>query len=156
MDKDLEKKYQAQIRKHPHPGAMWQDVKEKRCKPCGENSPYADHAEKQSGAEDGEESREHPRANPDEHTFRPSQDIQSARLAAEVTEEVQGRVHKLMAVAKQILTEQQYTVFVLLAVKEPHLTEREAAKVMSITPGRVHQLRVKAFEKLQEAYEKRT
>lgn len=77
--------------------------------------------------------------------------------AARATEnEVKERVKKLLELSKQILTEQQYHVFVMMAVKEPHLTVREVAKVMSLSSARVGQLWQAARKKLEKAYEQRT
>lgn len=94
--------------------------------------------------------KENPRANPDS-----LDDDQGFYAARETENEVKGRVTKLLSLAKQILTEQQYNVFVMIAVKEPHFTEREAAKVLNVTPGRVHQLWDAARAKLQKAYTER-
>lgn len=97
------------------------------------------------------EINENPRANPD--------CLDQAMSMYEINEsdkEVQGRVRKIIDIAKQILTQQQYNVFILLAVKDPALTEREAAKALSLSRGRVSHLWKVARVKLQTAYEKRT
>lgn len=98
-----------------------------------------------------EEADENPRANPDK-----LDEAMSMYQVKEAEREVQGRVRKLMELSKQILTQQQYNVFVLMAVKDPALTERETAKALSITRGRVHQLWVIARNKLEKAYNERT
>jgi len=100
---------------------------------------------------DGETVNETPRANPDS-----LDESMGMYEIQEADKEVQGRVRKLLDIAKQILTDQQYKVFVLVAVKEPAFTEREAAKVMGISRARAHQLWTVAREKLQVAYDKRT
>lgn len=154
--KDLEKKYKTAIRKkNPRSGASWQRVKEVTG-PKESGSAYWDHVQSQSAPSEDGEHRENVEANPDQMGFKAKGDIQSMILSAEHSQEIQARVRKLLDLAKQLLTEQQYNVFVMLAVKEPHLTERETAKVLSITPGRVHQLWAKARLKLQRAYEQRT
>lgn len=68
--------------------------------------------------------------------------------------EVQRRVQKLLGIAKQILTEQQYKVFFFLT--ERTMTERQVAKTLGISQPRVHALWETAREKLQRAYEERT
>lgn len=97
------------------------------------------------------EFEENPRANPDS-----LDEKMSMYQVKEAEQEVQGRVRKLMELSKQILTQQQYNVFILLAVKDPALTEREAAKALSITRGRVHQLWAIARAKMEKAYNERT
>lgn len=124
---EIEKRYRSEARRsRPRSGAVWQRVRETN------------------------------RENPDELGYDSVGDMQSRSITDETTKEVTGRVRKLLDLAKQILTVQQYNVFVMLAVKEPHLTERETARVLSVTPGRVHQLWVKAQVKLQKAYTERT
>lgn len=102
-------------------------------------------------AKNGGKWSENPRANPDLLT-----EASGVWLTDDITKEVQERVQKLLQLSKQILTEQQYRVFVLIAVKDPALTEREAAKVLNISRGRVHQLWEAARIKMQKAYESRT
>lgn len=99
----------------------------------------------------GETSRasEHPQANPDE--------LGEGAAMYHVTDEakeVQRRVQKLLGIAKQILTEQQYKVFFFLT--ERTMTERQVAKVLGISQPRVHALWETAREKLQRAYDERT
>lgn len=160
---EIEKRYRKIIRSHPRSGAKWQRTKEIECKPSsGEASPYWNHVHdnhkkhSQWRDADGNSFDESDTANGDGRAFNQKGDIQSLMREVERQEETTVRVRKLLALSKQLLTEQQYNVFIMLAVKEPHLTEREAAKVLSITPGRVHQLWAKAQKKLQEAYDKRT
>lgn len=68
--------------------------------------------------------------------------------------EVQRRVQKLLGIAKQILTEQQYKVFFFLT--ERTMTERQVAKVLGVSQPRVHALWETAREKLKRAYDERT
>lgn len=153
---EIEKRYRSVIRKsHPRSGATWQRVKEITTK-VDSGSAYWDHVQSNTAPSEDNEYKESPSANPDGLGFKAKGDFQSMAIAAEQSEEVTVRVRKLLDLAKQILTTQQYNVFVMLAVKEPHLTERETAKVLSVTPGRVHQLWVKAQAKLQRAYDERT
>lgn len=70
------------------------------------------------------------------------------------TEVTQKRVHKLLKVAKQILTEQQYKVFDLLVLQCK--TTREVAKLMGRSQTRIQQLWDSGRHKLQKAYEDRT
>lgn len=161
-NKEIEKRYRKVIRSHPRSGATWQHTKEIDCAPATDSkSPYWEDAKSRrksqgvelSGAED---IHEHDAASGDNRAFQQKGDIQTLVRNAEYQEETTARVRKLLDLAKQILTTQQYNVFVMLAVKEPHLTERETAKVLGVTPGRVHQLWVKAQVKLQRAYNERT
>lgn len=152
---EIEKKYRSEVRKkQPRSGATWQRVREE--KGGTTDSAYWDHVHANTTPSEDNEYKETVNANPDGLGFRSKGDIQSMQIAAEQSEEITVRVRKLLDLAKQILTTQQYNVFVMLAVKEPHLTERETAKVLSITPGRVHQLWAKAQTKLQGAYRDRT
>jgi|SRR6185312_9960921 len=114
-------------------------------------SSYWNHAHKHGRYSPDGTFEEPLRANP--NYLDETMDMYSVQAA---DKEVQARVEKLLKLAKQILTEMQYKAFVLLAVKDPALTEREAAKVLSISRGRVHQLWTIAREKLQAAYEGRT
>jgi DNA-directed RNA polymerase specialized sigma24 family protein len=94
---------------------------------------------------------ENDRANPDNLT-----ESAGFWLTDDITKEVQGRVEKLMKLSKQILTEQQYKVFVLLAVKDPPLKQREVAKLLGLSRGRINQLWEAARKKMAKAYEQRT
>jgi len=114
---------------------------------------YWNHVELHNRRNDEGEVLENKHANPDvindesgNYMYQPD----------EATKEVQERVHKLLKLSKQILTQQQYNVFVLMAVKEPALTERETAKALSLSKTRVHTLWNAAREKLKVAYEQRT
>lgn len=126
-------------------------VKENHVRDTYSSMKYWNHAAIHQRATPDGELDEHVRANPDS-----LDQAMSMYEVSEAAKEVQERVRKLLDLAKQILTEQQYNVFVMRAVKEPALTEREIAKVLSITPGRVHQLWETASKKLQKAYEDRT
>lgn len=88
-------------------------------------------------------------ANPDVFT-----EEKAMYHVSDETKEVQRRVQKLMGIAKQILTEQQYKVFFFLA--ERTMTERQVAKVLGISQPRVHALWEAARTKLQRAYDERT
>lgn len=152
---EIDKKYRTAVRKkQPRSGATWQRVKEEKIAPT--DSAYWDHVHANAAPTEDNEYKEVVAANADGLGFSEKGDIQTMTRNAEYTQELTVRARKLLDLAKQILTTQQYNVFVMLAVKEPHLTERETAKVLSVTPGRVHQLWVKAQTKLQKAYEERT
>jgi DNA-binding CsgD family transcriptional regulator len=110
--------------------------------------PYRDHIESDMGGVEPDLAigREFPRKF----------SVPTALRNEEMEQEVKDRVHKLLGLARQILTERQYAVFFMVAIKEPALTEREIAKVLSISPGRVNQLRTAAMAKLRRAYDERT
>ena len=126
-------------------------VKENHVKDTYSSMKYWNHAALHQRVTPDGDLDEHVRANPDS-----LDQAMSMYEIQEADKEVQDRVRKLLDISKQILTEQQYKVFFLRAVKGPALTEREIAKVLSITPGRVHQLWDAASKKLQKAYEDRT
>lgn len=145
-DQELNKAYSKAIRARGKSGARWQKTKEVSGKDVtGETSPYRNYvgAGKEPDLAVGQEL---PR----------NFSVLTAIRNEEIEAEVKGRVRKLMDLAKQILTEQQYKVFILLAVKEPALTEREIGKVLGISHGRVNQLWKAARQKLEKGYETRT
>src|ERR1051326_3190011 len=163
LDPEIEKRYRSQVRKsHPRSGASWQRATEISTKPCGESSPYwesvHDHHKKARQWNDGGAGTfdEVDAASADGRAFNQKGDIQSLMRHEEIVKETQERVRKLLELSKQILTEQQYHVFILMAVKEPHLTVRETAKVLSLSTSRVGQLWQMARKKLERAYESRT
>jgi DNA-directed RNA polymerase specialized sigma24 family protein len=88
-------------------------------------------------------------ANPDSLT-----EDQGFFHTSEDQKETQERVQKLLKIAKQVLTEQQYIVFDLIGLR--CMTVRRAARVMKRSPGRVDQLWKSARHKLQKVYEERT
>lgn len=106
---------------------------------------YVNTRNRRNGAGEAVESR---RGNPDTLT-----EANAMYYVDEMTKEVQERVRKLVGIAKQILTEQQYKVFFFLTNRE--MTERQVAKVLAISQPRVHALWEAARTKLQDAYEKR-
>jgi RNA polymerase sigma factor (sigma-70 family) len=141
FDRHLNKIYLSAIRQRKKSGARWQKVTEvssAKARP----TEYDDDRAHARGGSLGE--------------YAPGTSIPTMMRNQEIAEEVKGRVHTLLGLAKQILTERQYAVFVLMAVKEPNMTEREIAKVLSISPGRVHQLNTAAMKKLRRAYDERT
>lgn len=140
-DKTLNKLYISAIRRRKKSGARWQKVKEVPVEQARDNERDDDRAHERAGALGG---------------FAPGTSIPTMIRNQEIAEEVKGRVRTLLALSKQILTERQYAVFVLIALKEPAMTEREVAKVLSISPGRVNQLRTAAMAKLRRAYDERT
>lgn len=87
------------------------------------------------------------RANPDQLT-------EDAQMFPSTNVETKERLKDLLKTAKQILTEQQYKVFDLLALRSPVCTQREVAKKLGISHGRVAQLWEIARVKLQKAYTK--
>lgn len=87
-------------------------------------------------------------ANPDQLT-----EDQGFYAVDEATRETQQRVQKLLRVAKQLLTEQQYKAFDLCLLQCK--TVREAARMLKLSPGRVDQLLQKSRHKLQVVYRDR-
>lgn len=161
LSTEIEKRYKKLAReKQPRSGAVWQRVKEKNVSRenrfPNKSSAYWNHVQSQVGLGEEKEYRENVEANPDLITNGPKIDIQSQIRNEEHTAEVVERVRALMSLAKQILTEQQYNVFILTMVKDPALTYREAGKTLGISFGRVRQLADATREKLQKAYTERT
>lgn len=163
LDPEIEKKYRSQVRKsHPRSGATWQRLSETDGKPCNEASPYWEHVhnsykkQRQWNDHDGGVFNEVDAASADGRAYNEKGDLQSLIRNEDCQKEVVARVRKLVELSKQILTEQQYHVFILMAVKDPHLTVRETAKVLSISSSRVGQLWTAARKKLEKAYEQRT
>lgn len=133
MNEDtLNKSYREVIRsKHTH-GARWQEVREV---PANQARRF-----------------DAPNAEPENDVV----DLTTLQRNEEIENEVTGRVRKLLNLAKQVLTEQQYNVFILTMVKDPALTYREAGKVLGISFGRVRQHADALRAKLEKAYNERT
>lgn len=110
---------------------------------------YWDFAQTRNRRDDNGAVIESRRANPDVFT-----EENAMYHVTDDAKEVQRRVQKLLGIAKQILTEQQYKVFFFLT--ERTMTERQVAKTLSISQPRVHALWETAREKLQRAYDERT
>lgn len=158
---EIEKRYKTAARKkNPRSGAVWQRVKEQKvtddARYPGKGSAYWNHVMAQAAPGEDREYHENKEANPDALGFTAIGDIQSQMRNDEAKSEVVSRVRMLMDLAKQILTEQQYNVFILTMVKDPALTLREAGKVLGISFGRVRQLSDMAKAKLARAYDERT
>lgn len=112
---------------------------------------YWDFAHRHNRRNETGEILESRRANPDVLSDEAGNTFYGVDDAAK---EVQRRVQKLLGIAKQILTVQQYKVFFFLT--ERTMTERQVAKVLNVSQPRVHALWETAREKLQRAYEQRT
>lgn len=112
---------------------------------------YWDYAHRHNRTNETGEVVESRRANPDTLNDEPGNIFYGVD---DSSKEVQRRVQKLLGIAKQILTEQQYKVFFFLT--ERQMKERQVAKVLGISQPRVHALWETARTKLQRAYEQRT
>lgn len=112
---------------------------------------YWDFAQRHNRRNEAGEVLESRRANPDVLSDEPGNLIYGVNDEAK---EVQRRVQKLLVIAKQILTEQQYKVFFFLT--ERTMTERQVAKMLGVSQPRVHALWETARTKLQRAYDERT
>lgn len=135
-EKTLNERYISAVRsKNKRGGAQWQRVKEV---PTHESRSF-----------------ESANAAP-EYEAAEGFDATTLQRNQEIEAEVTGRVRKLMELAKQILTQQQYNVFILTMVKDPALTYREAGKVLGISFGRVRQHADTLRAKLERAYNDRT
>lgn len=110
---------------------------------------YWDFAQTRNRRDDSGNVIESRRANPDVFT-----EDNAMYHVTDDAKEVQRRVQKLLEIAKQILTEQQYKVFFFLT--ERQMKERQVAKVLGISQPRVHALWETARTKLQRAYDQRT
>lgn len=111
---------------------------------------YWDYVRKNNRTNETGDVVESRRANPDTLSDEPGNTFYGVDDASK---EVQRRVQKLLAIAKQILTEQQYKVFFFLT--ERTMTQRQVAKALGISQQRVNVLWTTTREKLQRAYDER-